>query len=382
MVTLKTFDSSILSLIVLSILYLDARSRLERKFTLYNLFMNLVLLNMVLIIIDLLTWVFDGTPGFQYELIIYAVNFLLFVIEPVGLALWILYANYLVFHDENRIAKLKKYLSIPLMINALLSIVSLFTGFFFRIDELNFYHRGDLYWVHLLLCIILLLYPFPFIFKNRKNISKKLFSSLLLFIIPITIGTTLQVLFYGVTYTWSGMMLSLLIVYLTIQDRESSTDFLTEVYNRKQLDHYIKNKININKKKEPFSIILLDLDKFKEINDKFGHDVGDEALQDAVKVLRKCLRQNDFLARYGGDEFLIVMDICTPQMLEMTIQRIKDNFEEFNRDSQKPYMLSFSSGHYLYDYRSNMNAKDLLKHVDKLMYQDKERSNLFEDIKD
>lgn len=168
MSTLKTFDSSVLSLIVLLIMYLDAHNRLERKFTLYNLFMTLVLLNMGLIVIDQPTWTFNGLPGMQYRLIIHAVNFLLFVIEPVGLALWILYANYLVYHDENRIAKLKKYLAIPLMFNMLLSIISLFTGWFFRIDELNIYHRGDLYWVHLLLCVVLLLYPFPAIFKQQK----------------------------------------------------------------------------------------------------------------------------------------------------------------------------------------------------------------------
>lgn len=373
MTTLKTFDSSVLSLIILLIMYLDAHSRLERKFTLYNFFMKLVLLNMTLIMIDLSTWIVDGLSGIIGNIAVYATNFLLFAIEPMGLALWILYANYLVFHDETRIAKLKKLLFIPLTTNFLLSITSLSTGWFFTVDQFNFYHRGNFYWVHLLLCVILLLSPFLFIFKNRKKIPKKHFFSLLFFIIPISVGTTLQVLFYGVTYVWSGMMLSLLIVYLTIQDRESSTDFLTEVNNRKQLDHFIKNRIDSGRKQEPFSIILIDLDHFKEINDRDGHDVGDEALQDAVKVLRKCLRQQDFLARYGGDEFLIVMDVNTPQLLEATIQRIKNSFVDFNRQNRKPYTLSFSSGYYLYDYRSKMSADQLLKQLDKMMYQDKER---------
>jgi len=356
-------------------MYLDAHSRLERKFTLYNFFMKLVLFNMVLIMIDLSTWIVDGLPGAFGNIAAHATNFMLFASEPLGLALWILYANYLVYHDETRTTNLKKYLVIPLILNLLLSILSLSTGWFFTVDQFNFYHRGDFYWIHLLLCVILLLFPFLFIFKNRKKIPKKHFLSLLFFIIPISVGTTLQVLFYGVTYVWSGMMLSLLIVYLTIQDRESSTDFLTEVNNRKQLDHFIKNKINSCRKQEPFSIILIDLDHFKEINDHYGHDVGDEALQDAVKVLRKCSRQQDFLARYGGDEFLIVMDIKTPQLLEDTIQRIKDCFADFNNQNHKPYTLSFSSGYYLYEYRSQMSADQLLKHLDKLMYRDKERFN-------
>ena len=373
MITLRTFDSSILSLLVLIIMYFYAHSRLERKFTQYRLFMDLVLLNMALICIDLTTWFVNGVPGLQIRWIGYASNTLLFALEPMGLTLWIMYANFQIYHDENRIFKLNKYLSIPLVINGIFSFLSIFTGYFFIINEQNIYSRGDLYFLHLLLCVVLLLFPFPTIFKNRNNIPRKHFVSLLFFLIPITIGAALQVLFYGVSYTWSGMMLSLLIVYLNIQDRESSTDFLTEVNNRKQLDHYIKNKINSGKKQEPFSIILLDLDRFKEINDKFGHDVGDEALQDAVKLLRECLRQNDFLARFGGDEFLIVMDITTSEALQKTIHRIKDCFEDFNQKSQKPYSLSFSYGSYLYDYSLNLDADQLLKHLDDLMYKDKEK---------
>ncbi len=369
--TLKTLDSSVLSFIVLSIIFFDARSRLERKFTLYNLFTSLVLLNMILIAIDLSTWFFDGKPGLFNVIGTHLSNLFLFIIEPVGLLLWILYANFLVFHDEHRIQKLKKILIILLVINAILSIISLRTGWYFGFNDQNIYHRGDFYLIHLALCVFLLLFPFPFIFKNRKDIPKKQFTSLLLFIIPIIIGTTLQVLHYGVTYTWSGMMVSLLIVYLTIQDRESSTDFLTEVYNRKQLDHFIKNKVKC-KRHNSFSVILLDLDKFKEINDKFGHDVGDEALQDTVEVLQSNLRHDDFLARYGGDEFLIVMDIHTAELLEATIQRLKISFNEFNLLSQKPYTLSFSSGYYLYNSQSKMSAQELMKHVDQLMYQDKE----------
>jgi len=380
MVTLRTFDSNIVSLLVLFIIYVDARNHLEVKFTLYNLFMNLVRLNMVLIVINLVTWIVDGHFGFWNELFVDTSNLALFVLEPLASVLWIMYADYLVFHDENRIQKLRKILSIPLIINALASIISLFTGWFFRIDEQNIYHRGDLYWMHMLFCVALMLFPFTFIFKNRKKISNKHFSSLIIFIIPITIGTILQVLYYGVTYLWTGMMLSLLIIYLTIQERESSTDFLTEINNRKQVDHYIKNKIKTNKKHKPFSAILMDLDRFKEINDRYGHDVGDEALQDTVMVLKKCLRQNDFLARYGGDEFLIILDIENPQMLDMTVHRIKTGFEDFNKENYRPYSLSVSIGYLLYDYRSEMNSEEFLKHLDTLMYQNKEDTRIMEVI--
>ena len=373
MVTLRTFDSSMLSLIVLIIIYFNAHSRLERKFTQYRLFLDLVLLNIALICIDLITWLVNGVPGSQFRWIGFAANVVLYTFAPMGVTFWVLYANFQIFHDEDRITRLTRVLSIPLVINGIISFLSVFNGYFFVLDDQNIYSRGDLYFLHLALCVVLLLFPFPALFRNKKNIPKNVFSSLLLFLVPITIGTTLQVLFYGVSYLWSGLMVSLLIVYLCIQDRESSTDFLTEVNNRKQLDHFIKNKINSGRKQEPFSIILLDLDHFKEINDEFGHTIGDEALQDAVKLLSNCLRQNDFLARFGGDEFLIVTDITTSEALEKIIQRIKFCFEDFNQDNQKPYSLSFSYGSYLYDHTSNMDADQLLKYLDELMYKDKER---------
>jgi diguanylate cyclase (GGDEF)-like protein len=375
MLTLRTFDSNIVSLAVLVIIYIDARNRLEIKFTLYNLFMALVKLNIALIVIDLVTWVFDGIPGFWSGLTVHSTNLLLFIMEPFASAFWVLYANYLVFHDDQRIARLKKQLSVPLLFNAALSIASLSTGWFFSINGQNIYQRGNFYWVHLLFCMVLMLYPFTFILKNRKKIPDKYFFSLITFLIPISIGTVLQVLYYGVTYLWTGMMLSLVIVYLTIQDRESSTDFLTEVYNRKQLDHFVKSKINGGRRQKPFSAILMDLDQFKEINDRYGHDVGDEALQDTVKVLRKCLRQNDFLARYGGDEFLVVLDIDDLPMLEMTIQRINSGFRTYNEENHKPFSLNVSLGYQVYDYQTAMTSEEFLKVLDTLMYQDKKESS-------
>lgn len=106
--TLKTLDSSVLSFIVLGIIFLDARSRLERKFTLYNLFTSLVSLNMILIVIDLVAWYFDGKLGLFNEICCRLSDVVLFIIEPGCLVIWYLYANFLVFHDEHRLQKIKK----------------------------------------------------------------------------------------------------------------------------------------------------------------------------------------------------------------------------------------------------------------------------------
>lgn len=370
MVTLKTLDSSIISFLVLIFLHVNLSNRSEKMFISYKLFIALVRVNMALIVIDILGWVFNGLPGALNMILNKGFNLLLYIMAPIGPILWILYTYYHVFHDEKRIKKLKHFLLIPFAFNAAVSWLTLYTGWFFSVDINNIYHRGNYFWIHVALCYALLGFSFFVILENRAALEKRYFYSLLLYFVPQITGTTIQVFFYGVSYNWSGMMLSLLIIYFNIQERSLCTDYLTGVYNRLQLDTYMKLKIKNSSEGKSFSAILIDLDRFKQINDKFGHSVGDEALQDAVKVIKKSIRNNDFVARFGGDEFLIVMDIDNHERLEEAVKRIKENVKKFNKDCSRPYELGFSMGYDVYN-KSKAEADAFFKHIDRLMYNNK-----------
>lgn len=170
------------------------------------------------------------------------------------------------------------------------------------------------------------------------------------------------------------MAVSLLIIYLRIQDRGLKTDYLTEAFNRRQLDNYIKYKIKRCTKDKTFSAIIIDIDDFKQINDTFGHVVGDEVLIQVVKLLKNSLRHNDFIARYGGDEFCVVTDIYTQDKLQSIVERIKNDVCAFNQQCKKQYKINMSMGYDVYNYESRMNADDYLVHIDKLMYLQKKAS--------
>ncbi len=87
----------------------------------------------------------------------------------------------------------------------------------------------------------------------------------------------------------------------------SVTDPLTEIYNRRELDRVLNQEFQRGQRYDhPFSVILLDIDHFKIINDTYGHDVGDSTLKAIANTLRDTLRQTDVLGRWGGEEFLIV----------------------------------------------------------------------------
>lgn len=364
-------DSSIISFIILIFIYANVYSRSEKVFVHYRIFINMIQINLVLIIVDILAWVFNGLPGNLNLTANTGFNLLLYILVPIAPSLGVLYTNFHIFRDEKRIKKVTHVLLVMIAVNAVISVMSLSTGWFFRVDAGNIYHRGEFFWVHVSYCYLLLVYSFFYVLINRRQIEKRYYYSLLFYFIPQMIGTTLQMFLYGVTYNWTGMMLSLLIIYFNIQDRGLNTDYLTGVYNRRQLDGYINGKIRNSTEGKSFSAILIDLNDFKTINDKFGHETGDEALKDTVSILRKSLRLNDFVARFGGDEFVVIMDINNREMLEQAVQRITQNLEEFNKSSLKPYKISVAMGYDIYDYDSQLKLDDFFNHIDVLMYNNK-----------
>lgn len=98
----------------------------------------------------------------------------------------------------------------------------------------------------------------------------------------------------------------------------SITDKLTEVYNRHHLDYILEDisKI-IHRYENNYGLIILDLDEFKNINDNFGHHVGDVVLKEFSTLLKNSIRQTDILGRWGGDEFLILVPFATKESIEI-----------------------------------------------------------------
>lgn len=94
----------------------------------------------------------------------------------------------------------------------------------------------------------------------------------------------------------------------------SSTDSLTGIYNRLQYNKTIQEKIAEGQRSQGmFALLFLDLDGFKQVNDVFGHPVGDSLLIEVSRRLQSCLRLNDFLCRMGGDEFAIILNHIKPE---------------------------------------------------------------------
>lgn len=119
-------------------------------------------------------------------------------------------------------------------------------------------------------------------------------------------------------------------------DKLASMDGLTGVYNRRAFEEILDREMRNRKRYEcPLSLLMLDIDDFKQINDTYGHAVGDEVLKCLAKIMQETVRSVDSVCRFGGDEFIIVMPNTSNQQAETVKQRIQDRLEYENSLGKK-----------------------------------------------
>lgn len=152
--------------------------------------------------------------------------------------------------------------------------------------------------------------------------------------------------------------------------RLAVSDDLTGLYSRRYLlEHLREEKYRASRYNVPFCIALIDLDHFKQVNDQYGHLVGDQVLKSFSKLLTQCTRQLDIVGRYGGEEFLIVLTNTTLDVAQVVTQRIcmKSKTLTFNGPKGAKFQVTCSAG--LAEYEPEIDDITTLIHrADEALY--------------
>jgi diguanylate cyclase (GGDEF)-like protein len=370
--TVAYVEINAISLAILLLVYIGIHHRSVKCLFEQKLFLALLISNALLLILDTIQWCLDGKPGLFLKNLDLLMGAAYYILNPIPCAIWSMYANYQVYQDEKRLKKLMIALFIPVDILIVATLFNFFNGYLFYFDQNNVYHRGKLFILLVLVCYGYLAYTLIFIIIKQKQIKKKYLIPILVFAIPPFIGGIVQIIFYGVSLAWACMSLSVLMIFINVQDRQLYTDHLTGLYNRRELDYYLQERIISSNRDNLLAGIMVDLNSFKEINDIWGHSIGDKALVEAGKILVASSRKNDMICRYGGDEFAIIMDIKEKTDLIKIVDKIKMNTSLFAETRNAPYTISFSIGYDIYAIDSGMTPQQFLKHIDNLMYEDKQ----------
>jgi len=148
----------------------------------------------------------------------------------------------------------------------------------------------------------------------------------------------------------------------------STTDQLTKLYNRRKMDHELeKELLRAQRYGHDFLLIMFDIDRFKNINDEYGHQMGDRVLEEIATLTRKTLRSTDIVSRWGGDEFLI---LCPGTTLVGAVTLV-DNFHAgiANHQFFGGAEITISIG--VCEFSGQKNVEELLSQVDKKLYEAK-----------
>jgi diguanylate cyclase (GGDEF)-like protein len=158
-------------------------------------------------------------------------------------------------------------------------------------------------------------------------------------------------------------------------ERLTITDDLTGLYNYRYLMRFLQSEVQrCLRYKKKISLLFIDIDGFKQINDSFGHLVGSRALAEMGQVIRRILRQTDVVARYGGDEFVIVLPETPLNGAMVIAERLRKNVEDYEFPAQNVKMRLTVSLGVANCPQHTLTAEGLIKKADAAMYRAKELS--------
>lgn len=363
---LTRIDIHIFSILICLVIFVDIcrQGFYYRQYSskLYLLLLGLCCVNTLL---EAVSWLLRGQVTQQFNFIF---NTVYFGLTPLPQLFWSLYVERQFSGKRDRFSTCLPLLVLPVVLAEIMLVINSFSPFIFDVDSGGRYFRLWGYPPFAVCCYALFGYTLIRVLSGHKQLGPSLFRPLLFFHLPPLLGGVLQCLFYGASFIWPGTALALLIGYLNIQNKRLVTDYLTGAYNRLEMDRYLSQKISTE---EPFWGILIDLDDFKDINDTCGHVVGDEILIKTVALLQSSISPRDFLARFGGDEFLILVNAKTEVDVISTMKRIEEQVTAFNDSSSYPFRLRLSLGCGFYDAKQDINATEFLSRIDSKMYHNK-----------
>lgn len=174
-------------------------------------------------------------------------------------------------------------------------------------------------------------------------------------------------------------LLFLLIVVWRINEMEKEIhdltlrDELTGLYNMRGFYLLAEHTLRLARRtQQPFSVLFLDLDGLKQINDQQGHQVGSAYLAETGEIVQACFREGDVKGRFGGDEFVIAGQFSMVG-IEIAAQRLRTAATERNAEENRKFPLSFSIGHVTTEHYATESLIEMVKKADEAMYKDKRR---------
>ena len=334
----------------------------------------MVILIAVYVTLDLAAWAMDGKvfPGARG--LYTAILLLYFAVIGCIPPLWLIYCDErLQFTEKRKRRRVILYLLFA-GVNLLSLIVHAAGVPIFRLTDENVYVRGPLYSVHLILSFACIILSLALIFRQCRGLSplqRQEYLALSMFLPPILIAFIIQASSYGGSFLPICLSISAILAFLSEQEHLLRVDQMTGVRNRFSFEPQVAWLLTHVPYNHVLFCLMIDADKFKSINDRFGHSEGDRAVRFIAQALIASCERADMICRFGGDEFMVVGQRFTEENVKQLVRDIHTAVQTVQAEEDLPYRLSVSIGIALFDTGFSGTPDELLRIADTDMYKKK-----------
>lgn len=339
------YVSNGIGVFVLLMLYYASRSKILRHRIEDRLYRFLIFGVMLGCVMEALSYTLDGKTFAGARALNYLANTYLFTVNLLLPFCLLVYVDLGLYGDLGRIRRqYKPQIAVGILMIGL-TLLNLFVPVCFYIDAQNVYERLPLgnayYFVILYYCVSSIVLTK----RYEKENGAHAFFNIYMFLIPVLAGVGLQFLIYGLSMAWLSSSVGLVGLYMMQQNEMAYIDSLVDTYNRQYMDNVMSAWIARGRR---FAGVMLDIDHFKAINDRYGHSEGDKALKAVTDILKQSRLDHEWVFRFAGDEFIILKLTDSPDGLSAYLDEVERRVEAHNR-AAPPYPLSLSYGLSFFD---------------------------------
>lgn len=343
--------------------------RLKSRSVGSEILLALIALSLVSCFVDCVSSLVVGRSGLLFLVLGYASNTWLYV---MNVAVGSLCVAFLATHLNVKLPAWVKKAGIVLATASIfILLVNFFVPITFYIDGAGVYHRGPVYWYFVVVELVYLFASLSVYVSARKTGGMLKTFPLWVFLVPVLLGIVLQACFYGISTVWPFVAVAISGVVTGLQSELIFRDKLTGLYNRFYLDN-IASRALLEKPKL-LTVLWMDVNDFKLINDTYGHAAGDSVLVAVGAALTDAVGALGAVMRYSGDEFVVLLNTQNTDEVNACIDRIMSALAHLDLSGLGTVgvtAISASIGSFPYNPQT-LSMDEALNRVDLLMYEQK-----------
>jgi diguanylate cyclase (GGDEF)-like protein len=354
--------------LVLALIFADYIGKVDTDRFQRKIYLSVLISTFTAIALSFAASILDGRPGTGIHITLRLMHNGFFLAQNLSYYLAVALIDYIANRNSARTRKFMYMVLTVIGLNIVIMVLNIFYGFYFYVTEDNRFMNGHMFLIRFYLGYLAILMIIVDMFLSAKYLRSAHVYLLIFFALMVGAGAALDLALPGGHLMWAFFTGGLLHGYFYIVRSDTTQDNMTGIGNRSGFTEFIGQVARMTAK-QSYAMALFDINGLKKINETCGRETGDQALAEMAAILKKCSRQSDFLARIGGDEFLIA--IKAKFDIERLLTRILRTLETCNQKPDRRYTLSISYGYATFTTKTDQSVEEFLQRLNGLVFQHK-----------